>query len=166
MGRPANSRRIKQSSGFYRGLAEQLSLYAKYMAWLQAAPKRQEGSKIQPQSPADKYPAGDPIFIMPPADEYITTCFRMAGGYKSGAAGVTPLDYTDIKSFMEVSGFELTSWQAEQIVSMSRICCSSYSKYTNSEKQFAPYQKVLTASEREIRNKNIMEAIKRSDKAG
>lgn len=136
------------------------------MAWLQAAPKRQEGSKIQPQSPAEKYPDNDPIFTMPPADEYITACFKMIGVCKNSGMGVSAIDYSDLKAFIDVSGFELTSWQAEQVISMSRTYCSSYSKYTNSEKQFAPYQKVLTASEREIRNKNIMEAIKRSDKAG
>ena len=97
-------------------------------------------------------------------------------GDSSGYHGYWILDFTeidphlgsndDLKAFIDVSGFELTSWQAEQVVSMSRTYCSSYSKYTNSEKQFPPYQKALTASERETRNKNIMEAIKRSDKAG
>lgn len=136
------------------------------MAWLQAAPKKQEGSKVQPQSPSDRYPENDPIFIMPPADEYIAMCFRLIGVCKSSGMGVSPLDYSDVKSFVDMSGFSLGNWQAEQVVAMSRAYCSAYSKYTNSEKHFAPWVKQLTSSERATRNKNIADAISRSSVAG
>lgn len=67
---------------------------------------------------------------MPDIDDcdYIVQWFYQSGMGMSGANGLMSLTWQELQSFSEMTGCELTGWEAEVLMSMSRAYSGSYHK--------------------------------------
>ena len=75
----------------------------------------------------------------------------------SSGFGITPLTWTEIKSWCEVTQTELSSWEATMVMSLSRHFSSSFNKFD--EKDFpTPY--MVEEFDREKASKTIGGALR------
>lgn len=65
---------------------------------------------------------------MPDVDLFIVNCFHGVGRCLSGGMAVVSITWQELKSYSELSGYDLTPWESEQIINMSREYCSWLSK--------------------------------------
>jgi hypothetical protein len=105
---------------FYEGLYEELSLYVRHYAWLNAAPERPKNDtselprlsrleKMRKERKDDKY---DPD--MPPlegADHLLSYLLEIgptmaAGGYPG------PITHEELRAWIDLTGIELQPWEA------------------------------------------------------
>ena len=86
-----------------------------------------------------------PAMVLPDTDEYMTMCFRLSGIHFTGSTSLSgstpavPLTWTEVDSFCNRSGYQLTGWESEQIINMSRSYCYTLSKSSDINYP-APYQ--------------------------
>lgn len=92
------------------------------MAWLHSAPKRHKNDD-SPKSRLSLLDDDHPARRLPEANEFITKCFGMSGMFVSNGMGITPISWMELKAFNDLSGYELTGWESEQIIEMSRTFC-------------------------------------------
>jgi plasmid maintenance system killer protein len=108
------------------------------LAWLHAAPK-QYAKQENPKSRFDTLTEDHPAKCLPEINGYLSICFQLSGVCLTGSAGIIPLTWVELKAFSQQSGYELTGWESEQIIEMSRDYC--HTSFQAKDFNFpAPYQ--------------------------
>ena len=71
-----------------------------------------------------------PSLKLPEIDEcdHIVQWFYQSGMGMSGANGLTALTWQELESFSALSGLNLTAWESEMLMAMSRTYSTSYHK--------------------------------------
>ena len=61
--------------------------------------------------------------------------------------GRTPITWQELKAYSDLSKVELTSWESERVISMSRAYCSMIVEAGDNRAMKAPYMPELTDEE-------------------
>lgn len=111
---------------FLEALYEQISLYVKQSAWLNACPQGagSEGNKERPRQSrlqllrAERGEDFEPD--MPPLElDYLRDYFFEIGPVQSGGMGPAPLSNTEIRAWQSNTGIILSPWEARFIRRLS-----------------------------------------------
>jgi hypothetical protein len=113
---------------FYSGIIEDLTLYARQLAWFKAIPVvKQEksvasGDKQAELTRAEKIQKNGGKPLMPDVGdaEYVITYWQDLGMVEMGAMGPVPLSAREIISWQQCTGVELTAWEYRAIKQMSQ----------------------------------------------
>lgn len=113
---------------FYERLSDQLSLYVRQLAWLNAAPEAKapakvpKGWKAPPPVPRIKRMKADGLDIPLPENPlpYITAWLMEAGPVSANGMGSAPLDWREIAAWQDLTGADLTAWEARTLRRLSR----------------------------------------------
>lgn len=90
-------------------------------------------------SRADLYGRDSPTATkMPDCDEVVKQAFLNCGCGLSGGMGLTPLTWCEIKAYSDLSRTNLSAWESDQVMMMSRTYCSFINK-AKSETCVQPY---------------------------
>ena len=65
---------------------------------------------------------------MPKADPLIVQWFHKLGRGLSDGMGLTPITFTELNSFPQVLNLNITPWECEQLITMSREYCGMIHK--------------------------------------
>lgn len=105
-------------------------MYVKHLAWLQAAPDLTEaeakaGKKKKPRM--EVYTKGHGYSFMPQVTaNYLLSELQNAGLAKSGANGIEPLSWTELKAYVDLTDSALQPWECEAMIEVSRTYVRSY----------------------------------------
>lgn len=66
----------------------------------------------------------DPAKALPEIDVFMANIFESIGLFLNGGMGMIPITWSEMDSFLKCSKYELTGWEAEHIIKMSRAYCS------------------------------------------
>jgi hypothetical protein len=113
---------------FYSGIIEDLTLYARQLAWFRSIPVvKQEksvasGDKQAELTRAEKIQKNGGKPLMPDVGdaEYVITYWQDLGMVEMGAMGPIPLSAREILSWQECTGVELEAWEYRAIKQMSQ----------------------------------------------
>ena len=81
-----------------------------------------------------------PLLEMPDVTNltYIIEYLLELGTSLASGFGVTPITWTELRSWLELSELQLDSWESNLLISLSRSFCANYTKFD--EKDFpTPY---------------------------
>jgi len=92
------------------------------LAWLCSAPKRSEKDD-NPKPRINSLKEGSTAGNLPDALPFLVMCFDLIGRCKSAGMGRVPVGWTDVDSFCNRSGYDLTGWESEQLIKMSADFC-------------------------------------------
>jgi hypothetical protein len=96
---------------FYQGLGEELSLYVRHMAWLNAVPDKATKSRREAMGT-------DPE--MPPCDaQYLAAYLFEVGPSIAGAMGEGPLTHAELLAWQSNTGIELNAWESRMLKRLS-----------------------------------------------
>ena len=107
---------------FYQAVGEELTLYVRHCAWLNAVPEKREGDKSKtPYVPrGEKMNAAGMDPGMPPLDApYLLGYFWEVGPTMPGGMGEVPLTFHEIQAWQEQIGIDLQPWEARIIRRLS-----------------------------------------------
>lgn len=128
-----------------------------HYAWLHS--KYPKGTESRLSTIIEKSP-DSPLLQMPELPDqsaYIINHVIEVGTTMSSGLGVTPLSWTEIKSWSELTMTDLTSWEASLIMELSRTFTSNYNKFD--DKDFpTPY--IIEEFDRSSASKNIGNALR------
>lgn len=65
---------------------------------------------------------------LPEADEYVLNVFFQLGICNRGGMSICPLSWSELKAFSELNRCDLSKWEAETVIMMSRQYCLWYRK--------------------------------------
>ena len=113
------------------GISEELILYARQNAWLDAPPKPPEKSKGKSHAPPtrrEKYHTGGADEPLPElgAAEYLWTFLQSMGTTEPGAHGPSALAWTSIEGWQRCNGVRLDAWECRAIRSASAAYVGEY----------------------------------------
>ena len=148
------------SIGFYERLSKSLSLYAQHIGWLHSRPKRHE-KETSPPARIDGLRKDDPLRDLPECDEVVLSAFIAVGRSSFTGEAHVPITWSEVESYSRMSGAMLTPWEANQVINMSRIYCSTKAEATNDPMMPPPY---MDDSEEylERTRKSVSDQIKRA----
>lgn len=108
--------------GFYQGLGDELSLYVRQLAWLNAKPERRKVSdKTEPRTRLEEIRAGGGTVDLPPNPaRHIVDWLMEIGPAVATGTGEAAIGYRDIAAFQEVNGVEILPWEASLLRRLSR----------------------------------------------
>ena len=117
------------------------------MAWLSSVPKRDDKDKNEKRR-IDTLPESHPSRALPAADRLIVECFDALGHCSvGGMGGVQSFTWQDVQAYSTMSAKDLTWWESEQLIAMSRAYCNMHHKAKKYSCK-SPYQsKALDVSE-------------------
>jgi hypothetical protein len=100
-------------------------LFVQHLAWLHAVPD----TKDSRASRIDSLPENHIYRTMPDAGgaDHLLSHLMQVGICSSGANGAIPLSWSELKSYIELSGSELDSWECETVIELSRAYVSTLS---------------------------------------
>ena len=109
-----------------------MELWVQHYAWLHSKyPKQKESrlSSILTNNPES------PLLIMPdiPFLTYLIEDLIEIGTSMSGGMGVTPLTWSEIKAWSDLTDNRLASWESTIIMRLSQIFVSSYNKFDDKD---------------------------------
>ena len=113
---------------FYSGIIEELTLYARQLAWVRSIPiAKQEKSVANSDKQTELTRAekiqkngGRPLLPDVGDAEYVITYWQDLGMVEMGAMGPIPLSAREILSWQECTGVELSAWEYRAIKQMSQ----------------------------------------------
>ena len=73
-----------------------------------------------PQIRLHTLPDGHPAKKLPEADQLLTKLFKLCGFNMQGGMGATYLTWQEVQAFSDASKYNLSGWEAEQLIQMSR----------------------------------------------
>lgn len=126
---------------FQQGLAEELSLYARQLAWLHATPEPPKGFKGEPdrrsrmQRQKDAGRAPDLPDVSAP---HVVAYWMEVGPAAAAGMGPAPLSHTELRAWQDNTGIELTPWEARLVRTLSREYVSELHAAEKVDRQ-APY---------------------------
>lgn len=82
---------------------------------------------------------GDPLRELPECDQEVVGWWHMCGMISQSGMGMSCLTWQEVHSFSVLSGYDLTGWEAEQIIMMSREYLQSRNAAENDVGYPAPY---------------------------
>jgi hypothetical protein len=97
---------------FYEGLSEELSLYVKQIAWLNATPEKSDKSRRETLGENIELPPCDAIYLI----KYL---FDEIGQTMPSGMGPVPLTNTEIAAWQSNKGITLNSWEAKTMRQLS-----------------------------------------------
>lgn len=110
---------------FLEGLSEELSLYVRHCAWLNAIPEKPENDKSkEPNKPrselfSEKLADGETL-EMPPCDAFYMVAFLFELGPTVAAGmGNGPITHSEIAAWMDNTGIALNAWEARTLKRLS-----------------------------------------------
>ena len=116
------------------------------MAYYHAKPKGKDESRI---TTLRKFDEGLDISLPKCDADYLVPLFFEAGMYEASFGGVSPLSWSEIKSWLEVTGRDLTVFEADCIKEMSVGYCNEYTS-ASEEHARPPYIEFVELTEKEI----------------
>ena len=93
-------------------------MYAQKLGWLHATPEKADCSR------AESLGVDNDACAIPDCDNFLVSCFHSVGRCLSGGMAVTAITWQELKAFSELSDSNLTAWESEQIINMSKQYCS------------------------------------------
>ena len=98
-------------------------MFIRHLAWLHAAPD----AKDNRASRIDSLPENHIHRQMPDAGnaDHLLGHLMQVGICSSGANGPVPLSWSELKSYIELSGAELDNWECETVIELSRAYVST-----------------------------------------
>ena len=111
-----------------------------HLGWLNAS--QDDRKNI---SRAEEFGDKHPICKLPDADPLIVSVFRNVGPCLGTGMGAFSITWQELDSYSRLSQAELTAWESEQVITMSKLYCS----YLNVGKKAsrAPYEREYTEEE-------------------
>lgn len=97
-------------------------MYARQLAWLHTVTKRNDKDKNK-KSRFETLQDDNPAKSLPDTDNFLVNCFRSIGYHLKGGYGAIPLNWGEIESFTNKSGYQLNGWECEQLFLMSESYC-------------------------------------------
>ena len=139
----------------HRSVGDELTLYVRQLAWLQATPKPPKGSRaagVADQSPrksrADVFKARKIEPPMPPNPlPHVLRWFTEMGISEAAGMGSAPLSWVTIDAWQRITGTRLSPWEARLIRSLS-VAYLAESREAEDENRPAPWSAVSSAPER------------------
>ena len=133
------------------------------MAWA-TAPFKPNGADFT-ITRQDKY--GDLVWYLDCPSEFVAEHWVKAGRAMPSFNGLSPLTWQEIKAYIELTGAQLESWQAEAIRCMSQAYCA-WLKLSENWQQEPPIQpdEETTAGFIEVNNEEVRKQRANRKKAG
>jgi hypothetical protein len=127
------------------------------LGWLNAPQDGRDG-----KSRIEDFGDSHPICKLPDADPLLVSHFRKVGPCLGVGMGVYPVTWQELKAYSELSGSNLTAWEAEQIIMMS----SRYCNYLQIGKKPTPppYEREFTAEDIRQQNESISKILEAEEK--
>lgn len=113
---------------FLEGLGDELSLYVRHCAWLNAVPEESGSDQPTKKKPVTRREAlrkelkmaETEELEMPPCDaQFLVGYLFEIGPTQGGGMGDAPLSHTEIEAFQRNTGIELDAWGARTLRRMS-----------------------------------------------
>lgn len=96
-----------------------------------------------PQARINQFDQGDPHLTMPECDELIVQAFIDCGIYTSNGMGVSALTWQEIQAYSEISGVNLTHWEARMVHLMSKEYVAFKNFATENRHARSPYKPAI-----------------------
>jgi len=125
------------------------------LGWLHSRPKLHDKDD-KPKSRIEQLTDGDPLLELPETNQFIVGCWHELGMCFSGGYGLTPLTFSEIKSYSD-SVCQLDSFEVSAIAKMSKAYVNENTLATRDIARAAPHEG--EGSIDLIRN-NVAEAFK------
>ena len=145
---------------FYEGLGDELSLYVRFVAWLNAVPKPdkpaapglREFSRLEKLRADKKDDAYLPNMPEPGAIHLVAHLWD-AGPTMAGAMGAMPLTFTELAAWQAATGNDLAPWELRTLRRLSADYLNE-SKQAQDPQQPSPLQVQMTQQDRlDVSNK-------------
>lgn len=81
-------------------------------------------NKVEKLTRLKIYGEDNPICKLPECDEVVCRAFMECGLFSSGGMSIAPLTWSEVKAYSDLSRQDLTAWEAENVMMMSREYCS------------------------------------------
>jgi len=142
---------------FYQSLSDELGVYASPLGWLNAP---QDGRDNK--SRYDDFGDSHPICKLPEADPLLVSHFRKVGPCMGQGMGAFPVTWQELKAYSDMSGSNLTAWEADQVMMMSQLYCS----YLNIGKKPCkpPYEREFDDEDIQNMNESIGKILEAEEK--
>lgn len=82
---------------------------------------------------------GSPLLEMPEADPLLVRAFILSGKCLSGGMGQSPLTWQEIDALNRLQDLNLSPWDTEQIMMMSRVYLSTKQRASADPSMLSPY---------------------------
>lgn len=129
------------------------------MAWLQSAPKRHDKDN-DPVSRVSALDDDHPAKALPETNDFIVSCFEDVGMCLQGGMSLTPITWNELLSFTKATKYNLTPFEYEQVMNMSRVYCS-YTQKANDINEPAPYNLAENSEdEMELNRKRVEQKLR------
>lgn len=146
-----------------RRCVEQLTLYVRHRAWLEAAPSKGKDGKSRVETfTAEEAEGTDRTELaMPPIDEasqpfyYLIEHLFRVGPSSAGEV----LSFREIEAWAGFNGYDLSGWEAETIRSLSAAYMSEHQQ-ADDPKRVPPYSPAEPVIDRSEVSRRIMEAFR------
>jgi hypothetical protein len=96
---------------FYRGLGEELSLYVRQLAWLNAVPDKETETRRDLLKSNIEMPSC--------ATKYLIDCLFDIGPILATGTGNISINHLDIRAWVENTGIQLNVWECRTVRSLS-----------------------------------------------
>ena len=120
-------------------------------------------NKESQRSRLDIWGRDNPVAKLPQCDEVVKKAFLDCGVAMSGGMTMIPLTWAELYAYCQLSKTDLTVWEADHVIAMSREYCS-FLQTAKSETCVQPYWPEMTAKERETYHKSISRLTDETEK--
>jgi len=128
------------------------------LGWLNA-PQDGRDNKSRIEDFGDSHP----ICKLPEADPLLVSHFRKVGPCMGSGMGAFSVTWQELKAYSDMSASNLTAWEADQVIMMSKLYCS----YLQIGKKPTPppYQREFTEEDYQNQNDAINKMLEAEEKA-
>lgn len=112
-----------------------------------------------PASRSEQFPEGDPMLRMPECDSLVVQAFVDCGVCASQGMGITSISWQEIQAYSQVSGVNLTTWEARMVKLMSSEYVNYKNWATENRHGRSPYKPHLTEADTMKRAERMMRII-------
>lgn len=107
--------------------------------------------------------ADNPICKMPICDPVVKKAFLDCGVAMSGSMSMIPISWTELSAYCQLSKTDLTAWEADHVIAMSREYCS-FIQEAKSETCPQPYWPEMTSEELKTYQKSLSRITSETEK--
>ena len=131
------------------------------MGWLHSRPKVHDKDELK-LSRHESLPESDPLLGFPECDQFIASCWHDLGLTSSEGMGENPVKWSEVKSYADLMQLELSPFETESIVNMSK----AYIRFKHEATEFrgvqSPYSPEITKEDQIKRVEHFERKIKPS----
>ncbi len=152
---------------FYEGLFEELKLFVRQSAWLNAIPERPQNDRSQKPAVSRlerlRSMSGDPDYHPdmpdPGAASHVLAILLEIGPASSSGMGVVPISHLELAAWQSNIGVELNAWEARTLIRLSREYVSE-SRSAEKPDAPAPWSSDPSPKDRKIIALSMRESIR------